>query len=124
MGAAINFVIFMIFLGLKLALDHVDFMRPTTLRERVSISYNMCGKCSADHKALVSLACKSDNRVKSRCQEVKQKSCQTFLCFNTGLAQGCGISSAFATGIHILGHIIYDLLNFAKSRLCIFADYS
>ena len=39
MGVAINFVILRSVLFAKLALHHVDFMRPTAPRERVLISY-------------------------------------------------------------------------------------
>ena len=49
--------------------------------------------------------------------EGKQKSSQSFIHWNTHLAQDCGISDAFASGLKILGHIIYmELVEFSKSR--------
>ena len=104
----------------KLALDHVDCMRLTVLREDVSIS--CVTQHSLDHKAV---ACKSDNRVK---HWVSNERWETEICqnihLNIGLAQDCGISSAFATGIQILGHIIYNLLNLAANSLWTFVNYS
>ena len=65
MDVTINFVIFCSFLWTKLALklDHVDFMRPTALREYMSFSYICVAVNTLDYNMLT---CKSDNRVKSQ----------------------------------------------------------
>ena len=96
-----------------------NYLKPIRL---CNITRNQSTKCSLLHP------CAKMTIVSNlRCQmnERKQKSYKKFLRSNTGLAQDCGISSAFATGIQILGHIICGLLNLAEPcHLSTFADYS
>ena len=63
----------------------------------------MSGACATDHKVL---ACKSYNPVKSRVPN-EQREAEIRLKLPASVHWlSCGISSAFATGIQILDHII------------------
>ena len=79
------------------------------------VSFIYLAQFNLDHKALT---CKRDDRVKSWVSNERREAeiMSNFLHLNISLTHY--LSSAFATGIQILGHTIYDLLNFAKLDLC------
>ena len=85
-----------------MALDHVD----AAAGLGTHVSFICVAQYSPGHKALT---CKSYNRVKSRVSNERTEAeiMSNFLHWKIGLAQDYGISSAFATGMQILGHTIY-----------------